>query len=264
MSVRFTTAIEKVNADKGRIAISRGPLVYCAEDIDNQGKVLNYFIEKVPVDKKLSLNKIDTGLLHGIYKVSIPADEITYNIPVKANLQIVPYYVWNNRGDGAMEVWFPTDDKMTAGNNAKANDLVESIHSSNSSADNDPIVLIDNNLPRNSGDDLARKWVSNNNGEPHWLDIRLKKKINIKSVAVYWAVNEKTQLPQSWKLSYDDKAQWNDFPLYVTDSYSIFKDQFNVVHPAKEIYTDHLKVLIQPKDKNAVGVFEIQIEEIKQ
>lgn len=64
MPVRFSHAINEVKADNDRVAISRGPLVYCAEGVDNSEDVNRYYLTKASADAKVQ--RADTGILKGI------------------------------------------------------------------------------------------------------------------------------------------------------------------------------------------------------
>jgi DUF1680 family protein len=92
MPVRRVIANEKVTTDIGRVALQRGPLVYCAEWPDNpDGHVLN-----IALDKKEDFRaEFRPDLLSG---VTVITD--------KNNFLAIPYYAWANRGKGEMEVWF--------------------------------------------------------------------------------------------------------------------------------------------------------------
>ena len=53
------------------------------------------------------------------------------------------------------------------------------------------------------------------------------------------------------------------FPIYVTDEYRMLKDQYNMVHPGKDITTEGLCLRIVPLPHAAVGILSVQIEEVK-
>jgi hypothetical protein len=57
--------------------------------------------------------------------------------------------------------------------------------------------------------------------------------------------------------------RWETFPLYITDSYSVFTNQFNMVHPGKPLTTGALRLLMTPKKDAAVGILEVQVVEVK-
>lgn len=90
MPVREVIANEKVEDDRGRVAIERGPLVYCAEGADNKGQALNLTVKPGQVFTA----EVNPGLLGGI--TVLKADNTT----------LIPYYAWSHRGPGEMAVWF--------------------------------------------------------------------------------------------------------------------------------------------------------------
>jgi len=110
MPIRKVLANEQVEEDRQRLAIERGPLVYCAEGIDNQGSVLNLLIEK---DSKLA-HDFKPNLLNGITMLSGKAKIFNNNQKNIKNwkeiiYKSVPYYTWAHRGISEMAVWFPYD-----------------------------------------------------------------------------------------------------------------------------------------------------------
>ena len=90
MEGRMIRAHEQVEDKAGLLAVQYGPLVYCAEEIDNEVDVL---------EAKLSPNsgfesQYDPGLLGGV------------NVLKGEELSLIPYYAWANREVGKMNVWF--------------------------------------------------------------------------------------------------------------------------------------------------------------
>ena len=108
MPVRQVVAHPNVEDDRDRVALQRGPLVYCAEWPDNGGRALNIV---VPDDAELD-TEFRPNLLEGIQVISGPVQAIerrdnsnstTHTVPHQ--LTAIPYYVWANRGMGEMAVW---------------------------------------------------------------------------------------------------------------------------------------------------------------
>jgi len=95
MEVRKVTASQNLKDDVGKVALQRGPLVYCAEWADNKGKVSNLAIAPKanfkPEFRKYLLNGVT--VLNG------------------SGLIAIPYFSWANRGKGEMTVWLPLKDK---------------------------------------------------------------------------------------------------------------------------------------------------------
>jgi DUF1680 family protein len=110
MRVRRVLANERIAADRGRVAIERGPLVYCLEDVDNEGRLEEVIL---PDDAALAA-RFDSDLLGGMVLLdgtgrfarrSADGAWGTEAMP----LLFVPYYAWNHRGAGKMVVWLPRD-----------------------------------------------------------------------------------------------------------------------------------------------------------
>ncbi len=109
MDVQRVTANANLTDDIGKVALQRGPIMYCAEWVDNNGKTANMVI---PANTQFT-TEFKPDLLKGVtvLKAQVPAIVIENenNIStVKHNLTAIPYYSWANRGQGEMMVWFPT------------------------------------------------------------------------------------------------------------------------------------------------------------
>ncbi len=105
MTPRFVQANALVADDIGCVAIERGPLVYCAEGVDNSLDVLSAVVHTTePLTATYR-----PELLQGIY--TITAMGSTEDDPTRcAPLTLIPYYAWNHRGIGTMAVWMHSDD----------------------------------------------------------------------------------------------------------------------------------------------------------
>ena len=90
MGVRKVVPNENISEIAGKVAVERGPIVYCAEQADNPEGVLNQKI----ADEQIFNPKFDANLLQGVVKLE------------SEDLIMVPYYAWSHRGLGEMAVWF--------------------------------------------------------------------------------------------------------------------------------------------------------------
>ncbi len=111
MDVRLNRANENVEADRDRIAVTRGPLVYCAEGVDNDGPVQRFLIERLPEPSAIKTERIERGVLENVVKVSFPSSEAGIANGGRRDLTMIPYYAWNNRGNGSMIVWIPNPEE---------------------------------------------------------------------------------------------------------------------------------------------------------
>lgn len=110
MLPRVVKANEKVEADRGRVAVERGPIVYCAEWPDNNFGVHNVLLNRQPQFEVVE----NPGLLYGINQLVTNAQSLSYDNAGKlatkdVKLTLIPYYAWAHRGEGDMEVWLPME-----------------------------------------------------------------------------------------------------------------------------------------------------------
>ncbi|MEI6585340.1 MAG: beta-L-arabinofuranosidase domain-containing protein [Sediminibacterium sp.] len=120
VTVALPLEIKRIKSDTlitdniGKTALQRGPIVYCAEWKDNNGKTSNII---VPADAAFTA-AYNANLLNGVtvLKTQTPVVQLNKNgIDINTKQQTftaIPYYAWANRGKGEMTVWFP--EKITA------------------------------------------------------------------------------------------------------------------------------------------------------
>ena len=116
MPVRTVIANQKVADDKSKVAVERGPLVYCAEAADNNGEpVLRAVMGKKPtfnVVDNYSIQNTETKNAQAFTVKAIKTEGQILNdsadgISLKnCALTLIPYYAWNHRGANQMNVWF--------------------------------------------------------------------------------------------------------------------------------------------------------------
>lgn len=102
MKIRKVTADSRIECNNGKMAIERGPIVYCAEGADNNGKVLNF-----EIDKGIELkSEFRDDLLGGVTVLTGDARKVNEKGESdQAKLTMIPYFSWCNRGANEMAVW---------------------------------------------------------------------------------------------------------------------------------------------------------------
>lgn len=98
MPVRVEAADPRVKADEGRRSVCRGPLVYCIEETDNP----DFASAVLSADASFEVRR-EPELLGGVCTVTAVQDG--------GRLKFVPYYAWDNRDAGRMEVWVRYDER---------------------------------------------------------------------------------------------------------------------------------------------------------
>ncbi|MBQ5518280.1 MAG: glycoside hydrolase family 127 protein [Bacteroidales bacterium] len=114
MEPRVVKAHAEVKADEGRIAVQRGPVVYCAEWPDNPG----FSVRGTIVNQKPTFRVRHSDELFGLDKIVTPAQTFSYGADGRVvvrdvDLTLIPYYAWCHRGRGEMTVWLPQTVQAT-------------------------------------------------------------------------------------------------------------------------------------------------------
>lgn len=121
MEPRVVRANEKVEADRGRVSLERGPIVYCAEWPDN-----DFNIHTILMNQRPSIQVVDKPeTLYGIRELTTDVQALSYDatgrLAVKdVKLTLIPYYAWAHRGEGDMEVWLPIEVGAASAQSLKA------------------------------------------------------------------------------------------------------------------------------------------------
>ena len=262
MPLRYSKADDRVEADRNRVALTRGPLVLCAEGIDNDYQASSYIVSET--GNQGEMGRFNDGVLSGIPYVTILASAVDSMREVhETQLKLLPYYAWNNRGDnGTMNVWFVQDAELAVSSMFPVTGNVKEIFATYTYSGDSPYAVADGKSPSNSSDTTIPRWTSwPRKGDDQKVEIHLKKPQSIESVSVYWYNdNGGVKLPKSWTLDYMKDGQWVPMHLYTTDSYGIVGDQYNMVHPSKPITTEAIRINVTPVADASVGILEVEIE----
>jgi len=119
MEVKKIMAREELVQDNGRIALQRGPIVYCVEAVDNNGKAWNLIAPSNSRFTTEAFSVIDEkviSLVANLPVVQLGVDGLSAQTMVQ-KIRAIPYYTWCNRGSNSMQVWLPTSFKNEKINN---------------------------------------------------------------------------------------------------------------------------------------------------
>ncbi len=261
MEARTVKANPAVEADRGKIAVERGPIVYCAEWPDNDFNIFSIILNKKPVFKVESKK----DLLFGINTIQTDAQSLSYDTQGKlvtkdVKLTMIPYYAWAHRGSGDMAVWLPVDLSATrpampptiaSESKVNASHNVKSI-----SAINDGLLPKDENdrtLP------YYHWWPKE--GTTEWISYDFATEKTVSRSTVYWFDDAPwggCRVPQSWKVFYKNKnGEW--LPVENENAYGVEKGLGNEVI-FKPVTTKAIKLEVKLAEKNAAGIFEWEVE----
>lgn len=261
MEPRTVVANNKVEADRGRIAVERGPIVYCAEFPDNDFEVLSAFMNQNPkFTEKYSSEK-----LYGIVELSTDAQVLSYDdkgrLTAKdVKLNMIPYYAWNHRGRGQMAVWLP--QQLNAARPVmpptKASKSKVSVSGEPSSVSS----LTDGLVPKDENDrsmPYYHWWPKQ--GTTEWVVYEFPETQSVGSSTVYWYDDGPwggCRVPKSWKIYYKDQTgKWQ--PVTGVAKYPTVKGSANRVE-FDIVKTDGLKLEVVLPDDNSTGIFEWEVD----
>ena len=261
MPVRYNVAHELVKADSNRVCVTRGPLVFCAETADNEHQVSTYFIPEA-AQKQSKVSKFTDGIMKGIPTISIETKAAVDESEALATLTLVPYYAWDNRGDKAMNVWFGRDAETARLSLVRTVGNIKDVKATHTFSGDDVYAIADGKRPSSSADRSIPRWTSwPEKGKKQQVEVILKKAQPIESVSVYWYDDKGgVQPPVEWDMEYRSEGKWHKYTPYITDSFGVATNQFNMVHPASAITADALRLNITPKSDSTAGILELIVE----
>lgn len=261
MEPRTVRANGKVEADRGRVAVERGPVVYCAEFPDNDFEVLSAFMNQSP---KFTVTE-RPDMLYGIVELGTDAQVLSYDdngrvVAKDVKLNMIPYYAWNHRGRGQMAVWIPQElsaSRPVMPPTLASKSRVKSSHEPNSlSSVNDRLVPKDEN---DRSVPYYHWWPKQ--GTTEWITYQFPEETTVGSSTVYWYDDGPwggCRVPKSWKLYYkDSKGEWT--PVTGVAKYGTLKGAANRVE-FDLVKTKEMKLEIVLPDDNATGIFEWEVE----
>ncbi|MDR2863378.1 MAG: glycoside hydrolase family 127 protein [Puniceicoccales bacterium] len=255
MPVRRIQSHPAVKDNVGRLAVERGPVVYCAEGVDNDGHVLNLAL---PADATFTEDRLNIQG-HELVALKAPAQAISASFdgikevaPVTATL--IPYFAWCHRGAGEMQVWFPADS-------ANAESALSGVKITTSYALPSPhenlSAVADRILPRNSGDhNVQRMTWWDHKGSAEWVQYDLPRTATFRGTKVYWFDDTgrgECRIPASWKIQAQGAdGTWTDVPA----SYPVKKNAFGEVRFAAPVTAKAFRLSVQLQPKFSAGVLE--------
>lgn len=228
MPVRRVAAVDEVSADRGRAAIQRGPLVFCAEWPDNAGGHVRNLV--VAPDAKLSA-EFRPGLLGGVEVVTGEATSLVRGRDGRVSVKhqpftAIPYYAWANRGPGEMIVWLPANEAVAR---ALPWPTVASTSRVTTSSGDGAVAINDQEEPSSSGDASSGffHWWPHK-GTAEWAEYTFAAPAKVSEVAVYWyddTGHGECRIPASWRVLYKSGEQW--LPVEPSAPYEVARDRYN-------------------------------------
>ena len=270
MEVRRIAANDNAEDDRDKVALERGPIVYCLEGSDQaDGKVFNkYILNSADIQAHF-----ERDLLNGVVVLDGTANELQQDGTVKdVTFRAIPYSTWNNRGPQQMEIWVANTPAV-----AVATPLPTIASKAQTFSNRGPIQ---NDAPETAPTD---NWVSgvNDQWEPkrssdtskpyhYWwlkqgtteaISYQFDQEYEVSNVQVYWLdfdhYDGTFRTPESWALYYKDvDGQWQEVCDH--SPYTVTKDCYNSVD-FRPVKTTGLKILVKLQPGNSGGILEWKV-----
>jgi len=262
METRKVEADKRVEADIGKVALMRGPIVYCVEWPDAENKhVLNLVLP----NKSGLQTTFKSGFLGGVSVIeakgkSVKKTEKGTLVDSPVNITAIPYFAWANRGSGEMAVWMATEDKY-AKPLPPPTIASESIVSASENKVS-KVALNDGLLPENSNDHsiIYYHWWPEKNSL-QWIQYDFAEPAEISTAKVYWFDDGPyggCRIPAGWKILYETvSGEWKE--VEASEKYPIVKDELNIIQFNK-VKTSALKMEIQLPENSSSGIYEWIVE----
>ena len=260
MEPRTVKANYKVEADRGRISIERGPIVYCAEWPDNDFDVLSVIMNREPKFEVVE----QPDLLYGLNQLKTDAQVLSFDdkgrlVADDVKLTLIPYYAWCHRGSGSMAVWLPQELTATRPTMPATLASVSKLDASTKTSSLKSIA--DRLVPKDEFDrsmPYYHWWPAQ--GTTEWMTYEFPEATTVQSSTVYWYDDGPwggCRVPKWWKVYYMDEAgDWQE--VKNADKYGVEKGCANTVNfdPVK---TKAVKLEVRQPDDNSAGLFEWEI-----
>jgi uncharacterized protein len=284
MPVRRIVAHPSVEADRDRVALQRGPIVYAAEWVDNpNGKTRNIVLP----DGNALTTEFRADLLNGVQTIKgrsfglarTQSGSVTKS---EQDFVAIPYATWANRGRGQMSVWLARTDGAARPTPfptvASTSTVVASAPAQGRGKNVRPII--DGEEPSNSAEGGSyfdwwpvQGWTAAcdqppapqgqrrqcSNGE--WIEMTFAKPSTVSQTEIYWFDDEANRggvrVPALWKLLYKDGEEWK--PVETSDPLGTAKDAWNRI-AFKPVSTTALRLEVVMKPGVSAGVQEWKVK----
>ena len=217
MPIQRVRAHKEIVDDRGKVALERGPIVYCLEGPDQPA---SWLLDGVIPDTALLQSTFDRNLLGGVQVINGTAfaSQRTSgggrSLGAARPFKAIPYYAWAHRGLHQMTVW--PARTLEAAKPAPAATLAHTSALATSGGTS-PDAIKDQLIPASSNDPLTpyfHWWPKK--GSTEWVQYHFQEPSKVTGVTVYWfddTGSGECRVPQSWEIQYHDGTSWKPVQL---------------------------------------------------
>lgn len=257
MPLQKVKANPLVEADRNRLALQRGPLVYCTEWPDNEkGHVMNLILDSMATLKAVFKPALLGGVevITGITKIATRTD-IGTKAEKKQSFTAIPYYAWANRGAGEMLVWMASD--LSVAHPVPVPTLASRSKISASTYKRAIYTINDLDIPENSNDQSVSYyhwWPKKNSTE--WIQYDFPERTSVSESSVFWFDDAPwggCRIPKSWRILFKSGDTW--LPVEALNDYPNMKNFLNTIK-FKAVNTYAVRLEIVFSGEFSSGIYE--------
>ena len=270
MDVRRIEANDNIVDDRGKVALERGPVVYCMEACDQSDKTVfnKYILDSTPIDAHFEKELLGgVMVLEGAAKMLERSGEVS-----DTRFHAIPYSVWNNRGQQQMEVWIANTPVKAVATPEPTIASKAQTFSNRGPIQNDAPETAPTDSWAGGVNDQWEPTHSADTSKPYhywWLKrgtteaitYKFDSEYTVSNVQVYWLqfnhYDGDFRTPESWKLYYkDDAGTWCEVEQH--SPYGVAADRYNSVD-FKPVRTTGLKIVAKLQKGQSGGILEWKV-----
>lgn len=274
MDVRQIEANPNAEDDLGKLAVQRGPIVYCLEGVDQKDSIV---FNKIIPQGTVFTTSFEKDLLGGVMTLLATAQEIQKDSTLTdVAVTLIPYSTWDNRGADQMEVWIAADKQ--AARITPEPTIASRAHSLIFRAPiqkDAPVSASEEEWAWGVNDQWEPKRSSDTSkpyhywwlqyGKPVTISYQFDKPETITSTSVYWLdfdhYDGNFRVPESWRLYYKNaRDRWEEVRLASDqETYGVAKDCYNTVR-FQPVTTTAIQIVAQLQKGESGGIIEWKVE----
>lgn len=266
MPVERVLAHPSVKSNAGRCALQRGPVVYCLEQADNSGGVLN-FVLPAGAEIRAELRPAMLGGISVLRGTGLQVEQRKWDADTlyaagpdakSAEFTAIPYYAWDNRKPGEMTVWLPESVQSLV----LAPETDESASASHCWKTDSPAAICDGKVPSSSADQsIPRLTFWPRKGTTEWAQIDFRKPRPVSAVQAYFFDDTKAgggcKLPTAWRVLYLDGKEWK--PVDAKSAGPVKLNTANAI-TFTPVRTSAIRVELDLARDFSAGLLELSVE----
>jgi uncharacterized protein len=251
----------RVEANRGRVALQRGPLVYALEGIDHGGNSADLILPPIGA---LEVQR-DPAILGGIPIIRGKGLRLVEEGDLeRALLTAVPYCLWDNREAGDLTVWIPESKELARlpGEIDAVQTTDGTVRASHCYASDSLAAVSDGEEPASSNDhSIPRLSFWDHRGTKEWISFEWEATRSIDRAEVYWFDDTgrgSCRVPAEWRLLWLDGDAWKEVAI-TGGGFGVEADRFNEVRFAP-VETPSVKLEIELREGWSGGVLEWKLD----